>query len=349
MLSTVLSLLLLVLANAASAGPPAAPDCASAGTEPQSEPACTWHEHSPAAPVVTVTASAAAASEAQGRHDRSLARLEAIRTASGAGELMLSDRLSLSASRHAGYLGLNGLRSTSSIHAEAANLAGFSGADPFVRMRAVGYRSGYATELIGNVGESGDCVDGLMATVYHAALLLSRVTEVGLAHADAAAAGTCVIDLATPLDARDGPLPASRGLVRYPWPGLSLATGTSHPAAENPRPAPGLLPVGTAGVPVLVGLRNVDDLRTPLAPAPIEIQQFELRDQRNAEVPAVVLADPLISGPGIVADKALHGVFVVLVPRVRLAPGRYRVLFHATIEGGRPIAPVPWEFDVDAP
>ena len=340
------SLLLIALANAAGAGTPASPTCAPVDTVSRVDPACAPPSEAAATAVVTVTARA---SEAGRRRESSLARLETIRTASGAGALAPSELLGAAASRHAIYLDANGLHSTPSTHSEAAGLVGFTGADPFVRMRAAGYRSSYATELIGVATSDGDCVDTLMDTVYHAALLLSRVTQVGLAYGEGAASTACVIDLGAPLAApaqREGP---SSDLVRYPWPGMTVASGTFRPNSENPRPAPGLLPAATAGIPVLVGLRNVDDLRTPAEPVPIEIQRFELRDDRNASVPCVLLADPVISGPAIVADKVLHGAFAVLVPRTPLTPGRYHVLFHATLESGRVIAPAPWDFAVAAP
>ena len=325
------SLLLLALVSAATAALPAA------SGEPLE------------ATVVTVTASATASGDALRRRDRSLERLATIRTASGAGTLAPSELLALSAARHADYLSANGLRSTTSLHTEAAGLAGFSGADPYARMRAAGVPWSYATEVIGAAAGGGDCVDALMDTVYHAALLLSRVTQVGLAYGTEAAARACVIDLAAPPDASDAPVPASGRLVRYPWPGMTLATGTFRPAQENPRPAPGLLAAATAGAPVLVGLRDAVDRARNADATPIEIQQFELRDDRNASIPCVILADTSISGPAIVADKTLHGVFVVLVPRVPLSPGHYRVFLHATSANGRAIAPAPWDFTVAAP
>lgn len=299
--------------------------------------------------VVTVAASAVSSSEAPARRDRSLARLEAIRIAAGAGALTRSDFLTESASWHAGYLSAHGLRSAPSIHAEAADQAGFTGADPFVRMRAAGYRSSYATEVVGDVGQTAadnDCVDHLMNTVYHAALLLSRVTQAGVAYGDGPAAGTCVIDLGTPMEPPGTPAPPSGDLVRYPWPGMTLPSGTFRPASENPRPSPALLQEATAGIPVLVGLRNADALAAAKSDG-VEIQVFELRDDRDIPVPSVVLADTAITGPVLVPDKALHGLFAVLVPRRPLAPGRYRVILHATLGQGHVVAPAPWEFSVD--
>lgn len=345
-----LSLLLFALAGATTPGAPAAAS-ACAAVE-----AVSLDEAARFAPPASVDSTGAPPDtdaelsiEATRRRDRSLARLEAIRSAAGAGRLTRSDALARSASRHAAYLSANGLHSTPSIHAEAAGLAGFTGADPFVRMRAAGFRSSYGTEVIGDVmraANDGDCVDRLMNTVYHAALLLSRVTQVGAAYGDGPAAGVCVIDLGAPLGSPETEVPASGELVRYPWPGMTVPTGTFLPGSENPRPPAALLPGATAGVPVLVGLRNADGLAQDPGAALVQVQVFELLDDGNVPVPSVVLADIAIVGPGMVPDKALHGAFAVLVPRQPLRPGRYRVILHATIGSGHVLAPAPWEFSV---
>jgi uncharacterized protein YkwD len=295
----------------------------------------------------------AAADPAALRVERSLAHLNALRTAAGTNALERSDMLSLSASRHAAYLTDYGFRSAPSVHAEAPGLAGFSGADPFVRMRATGYRASYSTEVIGDIGSTAtdsDCVDHLMRTVYHAALLLSRVTEAGAAYGTGRAAGTCVIDLGAPLAAATNAAPR-RQLVRYPWPGMATSTGSLRLDSEVPRPAPALLPEANVGIPVLVGLRDAGSARADSGGLRIRIQDFEMRDANDVPVPSVILADATIAGPGIVADGQLHGGFAVLIPRRPLRAGRYRVSLHATI-GTEVVAPAPWTFTVapaDAP
>ena len=300
-----------------------------------------------AMPPTPFAASAASSSAAADRRARTLAHLNAVRTASGAAPVSISERLALSASRHAAYLSDHGFRSAPSLHAESPALAGFSGADPFVRMRATGYHPSYATEVVGDVGldaADSDCVAHLMNTIYHAALLLSRVTEAGVAYGDGAAAGACVIDLGAPLPAPE--VPASAELVRYPSPGLRVATGSFRPASENPRPSPAVLPGATVGIPVLVGLRDAARSAGANGPGAIEIQRFELRDANDTPVPAVVLADSGITGQGIVADDGLHGDFAVLVPLQPLPPGRYRVMLRASLGPGKMLAPAPWTFDV---
>ena len=340
-----LSLLLLAFADGAATAAPAAAPCATL------QPACSEPPPLSGATLVTVTGRAGPATEAGSRADLSLARLNAVRTASGTRPVAPSDVLVLSAARHAAYLSDNGFRSAPSIHGETAGATGFSGADPFVRMRAAGYRSSYATEVVGDIGSvatDADCVDHLMNTIYHAALLLSRVTEAGVAYGTRGAAGACVIDLGAPLAPPEPQAAAPREIVRYPWPGMTMPTGSFHLASENPRPSLALLPAAIVGSPVLVGLRRAGAVAAGSGALGVELQTFELRDARDAPVPGVVLADAAITGPGVMADGALHGGFAVLMPRKPLAPGRYRVILHATI-GADVVAPAPWTFVVAAP
>ena len=303
-----------------------------------------------ATPSESPAASAAEAGALPARLARTLAHLDAVRASAGAGPLAIAAALMQSASAHAAYLGANGFRSAPSIHAETADRPGFSGADPFVRMRAAGYQPSYATEVVGDIGlvaPDSDCVGHLMNTIYHATLLLSRVTEAGIAYGDGAASGACVIDLGRP---QADPAPAglaSGAFVRYPAPGMAMPGGSFRLASENPRPSPAALPGATAGIPVLVGLRNTDFLDG--SPPHAELLRFELRDTDNLPVPAVVLADQAISGPDVVADAGVHGAFAVLVPRRPLPPGRYRVFLRAILGDGHVLAPDPWSFTITGP
>jgi uncharacterized protein YkwD len=301
--------------------------------------------------VVTVSASAVPPGPGDDRSERSFERLNAIRRAAGTRPVGHSATLASSASQHAGYLSGQGRRSAASIHAETSGLDGFTGADPFVRMRALGYRPAYATEVIGDVGAAPtdvDCVDALMHTIYHAALLLSRVTEAGVAYGADRAAGLCVIDLGAPLTSPTAPQRATGEIVRYPWPGMTVESGAFRLASENPRPSPAELPGAVTGIPVLVGLRQAGAVPTSPGHPGIALQDFELLDDKGWPVAAVVLADAEITGPGVVADEALRGDFAVLVPRHPLPPGRYRVIVHATI-GTDVVAPAPWIFVVATP
>jgi uncharacterized protein YkwD len=348
----ILPLLMVVLAGDA-AWPAVAPDpCTTMAAPPVSSPTQDDVRTSMGTQVVTVSACPAKPDATELRKGRLLRHLNALRQSAGAGELTRSAELELSASSHASYLSINGWHSAPSVHAETVGLRGFTGADPFVRMRVPGYRPAYATEVIGDVGSVAidtDCLDHLMNTIYHASLLLSRVTEVGIAYGDGAGAGMCTINLGAPLGAPGATALGSGEIVRYPWPGMVASTGTFLVGSENPRPPPSLLPNANVGIPVLVSFRNADFLAAGAGLGHVDIQRFELCDARGVPVPSVLLADTVISGAGIVADTSLHGVFVALVPRLPLVPGRYRVTLHATIAGTHVLAPPPWSFDVVAP
>jgi uncharacterized protein YkwD len=290
--------------------------------------------------------------DADFRRGAAIARLNAIRQRAGAGVLALSSALGVAASRHAAYLDANGLQSAANVHEETAGLAAYSGADPFVRMRRAGYRLSYASEVIGGIGSTSPdsaCVDELMDTVYHAALLLSRVTEVGLAFGSGPYPGMCTIDLGAPLEAHGGQVPPPGELVAYPAPGMTVASGTYAVAAENPRPPLGLFPNAKAGTPVLVGFRNADYLAADAASPRVVIDRFALTTADGVAVPGIVLADAGIVGSDVNFDRQLHGGFAALVPARPLPAGRYRVTLRARIVGGRSLAPSSWCFDVAAP
>lgn len=347
----ILRFLLLALAGGDPSLAAIPTSCREVPSLPAPDSARAAETRSSAPDVSTVAVCTSKPDESELRRQRALRHLDELRRAAGAGGLVRSELLGLSASRHAAYLSRNGFRSVPTVHAETEGLPGFTGADPFVRMRTAGYRMSYATELIGDVGSHAvdtDCLVHLMNTVYHAALLLSRVTEAGVAYGEGSAAGMCIIDLAAPVGASDMQTPGSGEIVRYPWPGMVAATGTYLVGSENPRPPPSLLPNANAGIPVLVGLRNADFV-SAAAGAGVEIQRFELSDAHGLLVPGIVFADRVITGPGIVADIGLHGVFAAFVPQLPLEPGRYRVTLRATIAGTHAIAPPAWFFSVAAP
>ena len=286
------------------------------------------------------------------RRAGAIAKLNAMRQRAGAGVLTLSSALGVAASRHAAYLDANGLQSAANVHEETAGLMAYSGADPFVRMRMAGYRLSYASEVIGGIGATSPgsaCVDELMNTVYHAALLLSRVTEVGLAFGSGRYAGMCTIDLGAPFEARGGQVPPPGEVVAYPAPGMTVPSGTYAVSAENPRPPLGLLPNAKAGAPVLVGFRNADYIAADAATPRVVIDRFALTDADGTAVPSIVLADAGIIGSDVTLDRQLHGGFAALVPVRPLPAGRYWVTLRARIVGGRSLAQSSWYFEVAAP
>ena len=128
-------------------------------------------------------------------------QLNTVRAGAGAGLLAQSTALDTSALDHANYLSVNGFNSADSAHDETSGLSDFTGANPFVRMQSAGYAFSYASEVIGDIGSTSstsDCVGDLLDTIYHAASMLSRVTDVGFGFGAGAAAGMCTIDMASP-------------------------------------------------------------------------------------------------------------------------------------------------------
>ena len=282
--------------------------------------------------------------------------LDTVRLGAGAGLLAQSTALDTSALDHANYLSANGFNSADSAHDETSGLADFSGADPFVRMQNAGYSYSYAAEVIGDIGSTSstsDCVGDLLDTVYHAASMLSRVTDVGFGFGTGAAAGMCTIDMASPSDGSAVQIPPSGAIVAYPYAGSTVAHGTFHVSNESPRVSTSLLPASTAGTPILVGFRNQDVVAGGVA----TITQLTLANSAGALLPGVIVADSVIQGSGVNADSELSDQpntpgsgsrFAVLVPIAPLAAGTYTVTLHAAISGGQALAVTTWSFTVAA-
>ena len=283
--------------------------------------------------------------------------LNTVRQGAGAGLLAQSTVLDTSALDHSNYLSANGFNSADSAHDETSGLVDFSGADPFVRMQSAGYAYSYAAEVIGDIGSTSstsDCVGDLLDTVYHAASMLSRVTDVGFGFGTGAAAGMCTIDMGSPLNggaARQ--IPPSGAIVAYPYAGSTVAHGTFHVSNESPRVSASLLPASTAGTPILVGFRNQDLVAGGVA----TITQLTLTNSAGALVPGVIVADSAIQGTGLNADTDLSDQptypgsgsrFAVLIPIAPLAAGTYTVTLHAAISGGQALAVTTWSFSVAA-
>jgi uncharacterized protein YkwD len=295
----------------------------------------------------TLQTSVATATYADARRLGAFNELNAVRLGAGAGLLAQSTPLDTSALDHATYLSLNGFGSADSPHDEVPTAPGFSGADPFVRMQDAGYSYSYATEVIGDIGSSSatsDCVGDLLDTVYHAAAMLSRVTDVGFGFGTGSAAGMCTIDMAAPLAGSDQQIPPSGAIVAYPYDGSTVAHGTFRVANETPRVSTALLPGATAGTPVLVGFRNQD----VVAGGQVAISEFSLAAADGTPLPAVILGGQGISGAGVNLDTQLDDDFAALVAVGPLAAGTYTVTLHAAVSGGRVLSLTSWSFTVGA-
>ena len=299
----------------------------------------------------TLQTSVAAATYADARRVDAFHQLNAARLGAGAGLLAQSSWLDVSALSHATYLTDNGFNSADSAHDETSGLPDFTGTTPFKRMQAAGYPDySYATEVIGDIGSASatsDCVGDLLDTVYHAASMLSRVTDVGFGFGSGAAAGMCTIDMASPLSGGGAKqIPPSGAVVAYPYNGSTVAHGTFHVSNESPRAPIALLPAATAGTPVVVGFRNQD----VVAGGKVTITQFSLATSDGVAVPGVILAGAGVSGTNVNADPGLDSDpdFAVLVPVGPLAAGTYTVTLHATISSGQALALTTWSFTVAA-
>ena len=298
----------------------------------------------------TLQTSVAAANYPDMRRVNAFNQLNAVRQGAGAGLLAQSSALDTSASSHTAYLTANGFNSADSAHDETSGLPYFTGTNPFKRMQAAGYSYSYATEVIGDIGSSSatsDCVGDLLDTVYHAASMLSRVTDAGFGFGTGAAAGMCTIDMASPFDGGGSKqIPPSGAVVAYPFDGGTVAHGTFRVSNESPRVSKALLPNDTAGTPILVGFRNQD----VIAGGQVTITQFSLATSGGVAVPGVILAGGGIAGAGVNADSGLDSeVMAVLVPASPLPAGTYTVTLHATISGGQALALSTWSFTVAAP
>jgi uncharacterized protein YkwD len=293
--------------------------------------------------------------DATGRRLDAFNQLNTVRVGAGAGLLAQSTALDISAQDHAGYLTANGFNSADSAHGETSGLPEFTGVNPFVRMQAQGYNYSYATEVIGDIGSTSgasDCVGDLLDTVYHAASMLSRVTDVGFGYGTASATlGMCTIDMASPLNGGGSKqIPPSGAIVAYPYGGSTVAHGTFHVSNETPRVSLSLLPNALAGTPVVVGFRN----RDLVAGGVVNITQFSLATSAGIAIPGVILGavaqdgDPAVGGTNVNADVGLDADFAVLVPKDPLPAGTYTVTLHATIGSGQALALTSWSFTVSA-
>jgi uncharacterized protein YkwD len=304
------------------------------------------------APVVgtngTLQTSVAAASyPGDTRRLEAFKELNAVRLGAGAGLLAQSTELDTTALDHSNYLSVNGFDSADSAHDETTGLANFSGANPFVRMNNAGYNFSYATEVIGDIGSSSatsDCVGDLLDTVYHAAAMLSRVTDVGFGFGSGPAAGMCTIDMASPLTGSALQIPPSGAIMAYPFGGSTVAHGTFYVSNESPRVPTSLISAMTAGTPIVVGFRNQD----LVAGGTVTITQFTLATSAGVAVPGVILVDSTTTGTNVNVDPNMDAGFAALVPIATLAAGTYTVTLHATISGGQALALTTWSFTVAA-
>ena len=266
------------------------------------------------------------------------AALNAMRVLAGAGVLVQSTHLDVSAAAHEAYLDANAAFGLT--HIEDATKPSFYAAAPADRMTKAGYSVGLNGETIG-----GADVAGLVNTVYHGAAVLGAWTNVGLGTSvDFGGFTNSTVNFAAPLGSY-GQVPAAGSMVTYPYAGQTGTADTFQVAQESPRPPVALLPNATAGSPVLVSVRNADFINAGSA-LNVTVTEFSLKDASGNLVPVTILSSPGMSGAMLHTDAVLtEPGFAVLVPLSPLVKGQtYSVSFSATLKtGGAALAKV-WTF-----
>lgn len=304
------------------------------------------------APAGTLQASAAPASYGGASIELSaFSALESARASAGAGYLNQSAQLDVAAAAHAAYITANigdGL-----VHVEDPAKTAWYENTVASRATKAGYAFSYVTEVIGGSGASmtgADCVRGMLNTVYHAAAMLSHVTDVGVGFGtDAASVPLCVLKLGTPTASTYGQVPATGSLMAYPYDTQTNVYDTFYVAYETPRPSITLFPNLTTGTPVLVNVRNAEYVNYKAAgQLAAVVSTFRLVDGGGNVVPSAIVANSdLTGGPGVTlnADGNLGEGFAVLVPLSPLAKNvTYTATFTATLRaGGTPVTKT-WSF-----
>jgi uncharacterized protein YkwD len=249
-------------------------------------------------------------------------QLNAVRVGAGAGMVQQNVLLDQAATAHLSYLALNG---SSAGHTELAGRPGFTGTSPANRVSATGYQwSLVGEDLAWGTGFTPlQCLDMLLATVYHLAGLLGDQREVGVGFGNAGSGlSGCIFDFAVPQGGSLQP-PAAGVLLRYPFAGQTGVATTFRPASESPNPMPD---VGNASVgqPVYVSMRNQGSNDA----AGYSFDSFTLRDAIGA-LPARIIVNGT-TGPdkGLPGDARLKAGELFLVPLVPLESGKtYTVSF----------------------
>lgn len=288
--------------------------------------------------------------------------MNAMRFASGAGYILQSANLDTAAQKHGDYITetmakrLNGdysgdaLTRSIDLHTEYADLVttsfyATSNADRTV-LSGYGPTGGYTNESIGGaftftppalITEDGEaCIKTALNTVYHAQIILSEATHVGIGRfIDEGRNPGCVVHVAS--QAALGQVPGANSVIVNPAPNATV-NGTFHIDAEIPRPAAGLITTATAGSPVMVNLRNATYVNAEAnGSASVSVAQFTVTDSLNNVVDGILLAgDNVVGtamGPVLNKDSQVGKATVFFVPRNPLVEGTYTVTFSGTTAG----------------
>ncbi len=289
--------------------------------------------------------------------------LNAQRIASGAGYIYQSSQLDTAAQKHGDYLSetmtkrRNGdytgdaLDRSLELHTQYSDLvapATFYATTNIDRTVLSGFASagGFSTESIGGaftftppatVTEDGAaCIKTALNTVYHAEVMLSRATHVGIGRfVDEGGNPGCMVHVAATTSM--GQVPGANNVIVNPAPSTTV-NGTFYIDAESPRPAAGIITTATSGSPIMVNMRNATYVNAKAnGPVSASVSTFTVRDSMDNVVDGVLLAGDNVTGtamgPVLNKDSKVGEATVFFVPRNTLAAGTYTVTFAGTTAG----------------
>ena len=264
-------------------------------------------------------------------------QLNTVRLGAGAGAARQHPLLDKAAANHLAYLRIN---SVSAGHAEQPGLQGFTGSSPGERVTAAGYAWSFVSEDLawGSAFTPMQCLDLLLASVYHLASMLAEQVDMGVAFGPAGSVNSCVFNFGVPLGGAPQ-LPASGVVKAYPYPGQRGVATTFVPSTESPNPMPD---VGSRGVgqPVFVSMRA----QGASDGAGYTVSSFTLRDAAGTAVASRLIANRT-TGPDVTADpvRQLRAGEVFLVPLAPLAAGSTYTASFSGSNGSVPYAAT-WQF-----
>jgi len=289
--------------------------------------------------------------------------MNAHRVASGAGYIYQSAQLDTAAQKHGDYVSetmakrLNGdytgdaLTRSLDLHTQYGDLvapATFYATTNPDRTVLSGFASAgaFSSESLGGaftftppatVIEDGEaCIKTALNTVYHAEVILSRATHVGLGRfVDEGANPGCVVHVAATNSM--GQVPGANNVIVNPAPSATV-NGTFYIDAESPRPAAGIITTSSSGSPIMVNLRNATYVNAKAnGPASASVSTFTVRDSLNNVIDGVLLAGDNVTGtamgPVLNKDSKVGEATVFFMPRDPLAAGTYTVTFAGTTAG----------------
>lgn len=289
--------------------------------------------------------------------------INASRFAAGAGYIYQSAQLDTAAQKHGDYVSetmskrLNGdysgdaLTRSIDLHTQYSDLvapATFYATTNPDRTVLSGFASAgaFSSESLGGaftftppatVTEDGEaCVKTALNTVYHAEVILSRATHVGLGRfIDEGLNPGCVVHVAATNSM--GQVPGANNVIVNPAPSATVK-GTFYIDAESPRPAAGIITTASSGSPIMVNMRNATYVNAKAnGPVSASVGTFTVRDSLNNVVDGVLLAGDNVTGtamgPTLNKDSKVGEATVFLLPRDPLAAGTYTVTFAGTTAG----------------